>query len=71
MSINEVIYVAIACYHDTQRVVVRDDKEELKAFLNCQPSITVGVWDIKTVAEHNFKDKITKYYTLNEFLSSQ
>lgn len=70
LIINEVIFVAIACYDDLERIVVRDDRQELKDFLSCQPNITVSVWHVKTIAEFNFKSKITKYYTLKQFMSS-
>lgn len=70
LIINDMLYVAIACYDDLQRVVIMNDKQELKDHLTCQPGITNSVWNIKTVAEYSFKSKITKYYTLKEFLSS-
>lgn len=70
LIINDTIYVAIACYDNLQRVVIRDNKKELQSFLSCQPGITVGVFEIKTVARYSFKSKRTRYYTLKEFLSS-
>lgn len=68
--VNDMIYVAIACYDNLQRVIIKDNKKELKNFLNCHPNITVSVWIVKTIARYSFKSKRTKYYSLEEFLSS-
>lgn len=70
LIVNDMLYVAIACYDNLQRVVIRDSKKELKAFLTCQPGITVGVFEIKTIARYSFKSQRTRYYTLKEFLNS-
>ena len=70
LIVNDMLYVAIACYDNLQRVVIMNYKQELKDYLRCQPGMTVGVFEIKTIARYSFKSKRTRYYTLKEFLSS-
>ncbi len=47
------------------RVIIRDDRKEMKSYLKAHPKQV-----IIDIVEYDFKNKVKKYYKLEEFLSS-
>lgn len=71
---SDIIFVCLLVYptfkHQMSRIVVRDNREEMKVEVNSIVKMKSSLFVVDCIAEYNFKLKATKYYTVEKFLAS-
>lgn len=69
---NNIFFVLVLVYprlkHVMNRIVIRDDREEMKAEVRKLINLNSPMFYVDSIAEHDFEKKATKYYTVDEFL---
>lgn len=69
--INNIIFITVLVYTDSMsRLVIRDDRAEMKQKVKDIRQCKSKMYCIDCIAEYHFKERLTKYYTIDEFLES-
>jgi len=70
--IRNIIFIAILHYpafkHMMRRLVIRDDRAEMLKEVKAIIKLESNLFNLEVIAEYNFKEKLTKYYTVDKFL---
>lgn len=69
---NNIFFVLVLVYprfkHTMNRIVIRDDRAEMIEEVKKLIKLDSSTFDIDCVAEYDFKKKMTRYYTVDQFL---
>lgn len=69
--INNIIFITVLVYSDLMsRLVIRDDRAEMKQEVKDICQRKSRMYNVDCIAEYHFKERITKYHTVDEFLES-